>query len=176
MRAKLVFIPIAAIAIPGGPAYAKVYLTVEQAQATLFRNATFTPDFRTLTNDQTKEIQHRSGAQVLNKQIKAWKVSTGGWFFADEVVGKHDFIPIAVGLDASGAVIGIEILEYRESYGDQVRNTAWRAQFNGKRPGEKLKLNKEIQNISGATLSCSHITEGLNRLLATYEVVLAPQR
>lgn len=173
MKIQLIFIPLTSLTILGGPAYAKVYLTVEQAQAIIFPNAKFTPDFRTLTNDQVKQIQHLSGAKVLNKELRVWRVSTGGWFIVDQVVGKHDFIPIAVGLDANGAVVGLEILEYREAYGDQVRNAAWRAQFTGKSPGDKLKLNKDIQNISGATLSCSHVTEGINRLLAAYGVVLA---
>ena len=51
-----------------------------------------------------------------------WRVSTGGWFIADEVVGKHEFIPFAVALDDQGAVKGIEILEYREAYGGQIRD------------------------------------------------------
>jgi Na+-transporting NADH:ubiquinone oxidoreductase subunit NqrC len=72
------------------------------------------------------------------------------------------------------AVKDIEILEYRESYGDQVRLPQWRAQFTGKRRGAKLKLDDDIQNISGATLSCRHITDGVKRLLSTYAVALAP--
>jgi Na+-transporting NADH:ubiquinone oxidoreductase subunit NqrC len=60
---------------------------------------------------------------------------------------------------------------YRESYGEQVRNPAWRAQFTGKRHGATLALTKDIKNISGATLSSSHITDGVKRLLATYALV-----
>jgi Na+-transporting NADH:ubiquinone oxidoreductase subunit NqrC len=33
-------------------------------------------------------------------------------------------------------------------------------------------LNEGITNISGATLSCRHVTEGVRRVLATYEVCL----
>jgi hypothetical protein len=57
------------------------------------------------------------------------------------------------GLDADGAVKRVEILEYREAYGDQVRNPTWRSQFTGKKHGARLTLTKDIQNISGATLS-----------------------
>ena len=49
------------------------------------------------------------------------------------MIGKHEFIPFALGLNQDGSVKDIEILEYRESYGDQVRKPAWRAQFTGKR-------------------------------------------
>jgi Na+-translocating ferredoxin:NAD+ oxidoreductase RnfG subunit len=158
----------------GGPAYATVYLSVEQAQALLFPGATFQSDFQTLTEEQVKTIEHASGVPVRNRQLKAWRVSTGGWFIADEVVGKHEFIPFAFGLEKDGSVKGLEILEYREAYGGQIRNPAWRLQFVGRKPGVKFRLGKEIRNVSGATLSCKHVTDGVCRLLATYEAVLAP--
>lgn len=174
MKSKFMLLPLAALVLPGGPAYATVYLSIDQAQAIMFPNATFQPDTRTLTDEQVKAIEHASGVPVRNRQLKAWRVSTGGWFLVDEVVGKHEFIPLALALDKDGAVKSIEILEYREAYGGQIRDQAWLHQFYGKRPGAKLRLDKEIRNVSGATLSCKHVTDGISRLLATYEVVLAP--
>jgi Na+-transporting NADH:ubiquinone oxidoreductase subunit NqrC len=47
-----------------------------------------------------------------------------------------------------------------------VRDPRWRAQFVGKRAGAPLSLDDDIQNISGATLSCRHVTEGVKRILA----------
>lgn len=91
----------------------------------------------------------------------------------DEVVGKHEFITLAVALDPTGAVRSVEIMEYRESYGGQVRDPRWRAQFTGKRAGQSLQLGREVKNISGATLSSKHVTDGVRRLLATYAIVLA---
>jgi hypothetical protein len=160
----------AAIIVPG--AHAEVYMTLEQAQAQMFPGATFSPDFRTLTEAQADQIEKLSGENVRNKEIKIWKVSTGGWFIADEVVGKHEFIPTALALNADGTVKDIEILEYREAYGSQIRDPAWRAQFTGKRNGDTLTLTEDIKNISGATLSSRHITGGVKRLLATYATII----
>ena len=92
--------------------------------------------------------------------------------FIDKVYGKHEFITYAVALDTGGGVRGIEIMDYRESYGDQIRQPKWRAQFAGKRYGQPLAIDKQIKNISGATLSCVHITEGVRRLLATNAIAL----
>ena len=78
-----------------------------------------------------------------------------------------------IGLETDGSVRGIEILEYRESYGGQIREPLWRAQFIGKRNGAPLALKRDIQNISGATLSCRHIADGVKRLLATHAFLLA---
>jgi Na+-translocating ferredoxin:NAD+ oxidoreductase RnfG subunit len=150
-----------------------VYLSVEQAQALMFPGATLAPDFVTLTPEQMKAIEKDSGVNVLSPSLKAWRASTGGWFIADQVVGKHEFITFALAIDAQGAVKDVEILEYRETFGDQVRNAAWRAQFTGKTHGAPLKLGDDIKNISGATLSSRHITDGVKRLLATHALVLA---
>src|SRR5258708_2007135 len=128
MDHRFLLLPAAALLI-SVPAHATIYLSIEQAQALMFPGATFTADFRTLTDDQMHAIANASDVNVRNREVRLWRASTGGWFIADEVVGKHDFIPFAVALDSDGSVKGIEILEYRESYGDQVRDAAWRKQF-----------------------------------------------
>ncbi|TCK70746.1 FMN-binding protein [Acidipila rosea] len=172
MKSTFFLLPLAAIAIQGGAAYAATYLSVEQAQALMFPGASFQPDFKTLSEAQVKAIQHASGVDVRNREVKAWRVSTGGWFLVDEVVGKHEYIPFALALDDKGRVRSVEILEYREAYGGQIREPAWRAQFQGKDSGTRLQLGRNIRNISGATLSCKHITDGVQRLLVTYEIAL----
>ena len=172
MRAQFALVPLAALSIVV-PAHAVVYLSIEQAQSNMFPGATFTPEFKSQTKEQAAAIEKASGISVRNPDLKLWRVSTGGWFIADQVVGKHEYIPIAVGLGADGAVKAVEILEYREAYGDQVRNPAGRGQFSGKKHGAQLALTKDIQNISGATLSSRHITDGIKRLLATYAIAIA---
>jgi Na+-translocating ferredoxin:NAD+ oxidoreductase RnfG subunit len=109
---------------------------------------------------------------VRSRALKVWKVRGGGWFIVDEVLGKHEYINYALGLNASGSVRQIEILDYRETYGYEVREASWRQQFVGKTSQAPLKLDGDVRNISGATLSSRHITEGVKRLLATYEVAL----
>lgn len=168
----LALVPVALVA---PPAHAATYLTVEQAQALMFPGETLTPAFRTLSNADVAAIRKASGVSPLNRQLKAWRSARGGWLIVDQVVGKHEYITFAVALDASGAARSVEIMDYRESYGDQIRNPKWRAQFAGKRNGAALQLDKDIKNISGATLSCRHVTDGVKRLLATYNVVLAHQ-
>jgi Na+-translocating ferredoxin:NAD+ oxidoreductase RnfG subunit len=174
VKVHFLLLPAASVAAIAAPAYAKVYLSVAEAQQLIFPGATFTRIPLILTNAQVSEIQKSSSTNVLNKQPQVWKASTGGWLIVDEVVGKHEFIPIALGLDASGSVKDVEILEYREAFGDQVRDPKWRAQFVGKHNGSVLTLEKDIKNISGATLSSKHITDGVRRLLATYAIAVAP--
>ncbi len=154
------------------PGYATVYLSVEQAQQAIFPGARFTPSNVRLTPEQMKAIESASGVRVRLNEQKVWRTSTGGWLIVDEALGKHEYITYALGLNADGTVRGVEVMEYRESYGYEIRNEAWRKQFAGKNSSAKLKLDEDIKNISGATLSCRHITDGVKRLLAFYDVAL----
>jgi hypothetical protein len=172
MKARLLLIPFSPLALVA-PAYAVTYLTVEQAQTLMFEGRVLTRDFRALTPAQMQAIESASGVKVTNAQLSAWRDDAGGWFLLDQVIGKHEFINYAVALDANGAVRQLEILDYHESYGGEVHLPAWRRQFVDKRHGSPLQLNADIRNISGATLSCGHITDGVRRLLATYALVLA---
>jgi len=47
-----------------------------------------------------------------------------------------------------------------------------RFRFTDKCYGAGLRLGEEIKNISGATLSCKHISEGVRRVLALHHVAL----
>lgn len=170
-RTAVRLIPLAALAIPGS-VNAKVYLTLEQAQSVMFPHQRLTPAFRTLTPAQIGAIKKASGVTPTSKELKAWRAQDGGWFIIDRVIGKHEFITYAIALTPDGAVRNVEILEYRETYGGEVRNAAWRHQFVGKHYGSQVKLGADIKNISGATLSSRHITDGVRRLLATYQLVL----
>jgi hypothetical protein len=164
--------PVAIILGTSSASFASIYLSVEQAQKQMCPGASLTPANLTLTSEQKSAIEKASDMRLRSTQVKAWKVSGGGWFIVDEVLGKHEYITYAVVLTAGGAVRSIEILEYRESYGYEVKDGKWRSQFTGKTARDPLRLDNDIKNISGATLSSRHLTEGVRRVLATYEAVL----
>jgi hypothetical protein len=170
MRSPWLITPAVLAASTSG--YATTYLTVEQAQMAIFPRASLTPATFTLTPTQRAAIAQASGARMRSAEVRAWRVAGGGWFLVDEVLGKHEFITYAVGIDVHGAVCGVEIMDYRETYGGDVRNEKWRAQFTGKTSAAPLQLDRDIKNISGATLSSRHITDGVKRLLATYDLAL----
>ncbi|WGR90831.1 FMN-binding protein (plasmid) [Bradyrhizobium sp. ISRA443] len=144
-------LPAAAIVSVASPAYAVRYLSIAEAQKQAFPSAT-----------QFTEVQ--AG--------RVWKAEAGGkvagFFIIDRVIGKHLFIDYAVALTPGGAVHKVEILEYLESYGGEIRSPSWLTQFVGKSSGSALKINGDIRNISGATLSSRHVTEGVKRILTAY--------
>ena len=165
--ASWVWLPVAAVSTS---VYATTYLSVEQAQQLMFPGATLTALPVALSAAQQAELARALGGMAPPRPWHVWRVAGGGFFVVDEVLGKHELISYAVGLNADGSVRQLEILTYRESYGYEIRNERWRRQFVGKRTA--LGINRDIQNISGATLSCSHVTDGVNRILALYAVAL----
>jgi uncharacterized protein with FMN-binding domain len=135
-------------------AHATTYFSVEQVQRTIFPGATF------------------STTSLPN----AWRASNGGYVIVDRVVGKHEYITLAVGINPNGTVKQIEIMDYKESYGYEVREAQWRSQFVGKSASSPLQLNGDITNIGGATLSSRHVTDGVKRILQVYETSLKGKR
>ncbi len=161
-----------ASALAGMPAVAADYLSVAEAQRLIFPRAQFTQADLTLTDPQADELGRVSGTTVYRKQVKVWRVSTGGWFFLDQVPGREDRITYAVGVDADGSIKSIEVLACDAEY-DQVRGP-WSRNFVG-RHYSRVHLSKAVPNISGATLSAAHIADGVTRILATYALFLAPR-
>jgi Na+-translocating ferredoxin:NAD+ oxidoreductase RnfG subunit len=155
-------------------AYAAEYMSAETAQHAAFPGAS-SFEAVLIAADVKAAIARDAGRFAVEPRV--WRVLSGtdtvGWFIVDEVIGKVELITYALALDATGAVKSLDVLAYRESHGDAIRLAAWRAQFDGKRASDPVKLDSDIRNISGATLSCRHVTEGVHRLLLVYEKALA---
>jgi Na+-translocating ferredoxin:NAD+ oxidoreductase RnfG subunit len=158
------------------PAYAVEYMSVEAAQRAAFPSATaFVPvavDLDAASRAKLASIANPPGA----RDPRAWRATadgkTLGMFYADAVIGKQEYIDYAVAVDPDGHVMRLDVLAYRESHGSEIRNERWRAQFIGKTANDPVEVNQDIANISGATLSSRHVTDGVRRLLA-FNAVLA---
>ena len=173
MRSRFLLIP-AAICVSGPAFGGAFYLNIEQAQQLLFPKATFTEDFKVLTDAQIKAIETDAEISVTDRKVRMWHASTGDTFYIDQVIGLNSDVTYAIGISPKGIVTGIEVLECWEHY-DQVRLPEWRAQFKGKRKGTVLD-DGGIEKISGTTLSSVHITEGVQRILATHAVLAASSK
>lgn len=168
IKRQAFLLPLAFGPVVGIEAFCEVYMTDAQAAATLFPGVAMEKQTVSLSKDEKKRIEERSGERVRWEDVTYFKGSAGQMMYVDRVLGKHEYITYAVGLDAKGAVAGIEILDYRESYGHEIKRANWRAQFTGKDLQSPLEFEKDIKNISGATLSSAHVTRGVKRVLETH--------
>lgn len=156
----------------GSEVFAAVFMEVEQAQTLLQPLAEqFQPVAPAMDESRLAAIASQSETRVpKNFAPRIWQALAAGkaigWVVTDRVIGKYDWIDFAVGFSAEGAVLGVEIMAYRESHGAEIRQAAWRKQFNGRKGPQSMRFADDIRNISGATLSCQHVTEGVQRLSA----------
>ena len=127
-------------------------------------------------SDLKSEIKKLSGLRQRWDTQDVWRAEKAGqlsgWFIVDNVVGKHEFITYGAAISPDGHVLGIEIMSYRETHGDEIREASWRRQFENKTLADPFKLNEDVMNISGATLSCRNVLDGVKRLLVLHKLVL----
>ncbi|MDE2628077.1 MAG: FMN-binding protein [Burkholderiales bacterium] len=176
MRIVLALSALAVAAVPTS-AFAVDYLSAEQAARLMFPDA---DAFETRSVRLDAAQLQQLDAQGVRARSATWSVrvarrggATLGFVVTDAVVGKVELIDYAVGIALDGSVRQVEILSYRESHGFEIRLPAWRRQFVGKGGTSAIRIGDDIANISGATLSCTHVTDGVRRIVAV--VALARQ-
>jgi Na+-translocating ferredoxin:NAD+ oxidoreductase RnfG subunit len=163
-----------ALALAPSAAFAVDYLSAEQAarlmfpQADRFEARTVAFDAEQLRKLQSAGVAPRSARWQVQVALKDGAAQ--GYVVIDDVVGKVELITYAVAIGHDGTVRQIEVLSYRESHGHEIRLPAWRKQFVGKGTSAPLRIGDDIANISGATLSCSHVTEGVRRIVAVIDL------
>jgi hypothetical protein len=176
---RYVHLTVLAACAVGAPAFATQYLSPEQAQKLMFPEAdAFRPQPLSLDGAQVRRVEQLAGLPARSVQWRVVGAYKGdallGYMVLDDVVGKFELISYAVGVNPDASVRQVEILAYRESHGSEIKLPAWRRQFVGKsaRSGD-LRIGAGISNISGATLSCTHVTDGVRRIAAVVQVALA---
>jgi electron transport complex protein RnfG len=92
-----------------------------------------------------------------------------GYAVIDDEQGLHQPITFATRLSPRGVVERMEIMVYREARGDEVRDPRFRAQFVGKTSRDRLRINGDLDAVSGATVSSASLATGVRRALILVE-------
>ena len=162
MRIALVGSIAAASALAPAAAFAVDYLSAEEAARLMFPDAErFDPHEIVLDAAQLQALDARGvrGRSARWQSLAARRGdATLGHVIVDQVTGKFELIGCAVGNALDGTLKPVEILSYRESHA-------------GKSSASTLRVGDDIANISGATLSCTHVTDGVRRIVAVFDLV-----
>lgn len=78
--------------------------------------------------------------------------------------GKNDYFDYMVIFDKDLVIKQVKVLIYRSTYGGEIMSRSWLKQFIGKTNGREMAMDKDIDGISGATLSAPSITQGIKDL------------
>lgn len=147
-----------------------VYLTPEDAAELMFPESdSIRSEVITITEDQKRLIVERIGwhfpESTFDCFIGETKGKTDGWAFIQHTIGKHKPMTYMVGVAPDGEVTNVEILVYRESRGSEVRKKRFNYQYQGKTIDDPIRINRDVINISGATMSVRSMSAGVKRAL-----------
>jgi len=94
-----------------------------------------------------------------------------GYAYVDKAPSKTDEFDYLILLDKDLIIVKTKVLIYREDYGGEIGSKRWLKQFNGKTSKDKLKYQKDIMAISGATISASSMTIAVNTFLQNLAIL-----
>lgn len=121
-----------------------------------FLRATFAdgvpdPQVVWLTGELGDQVKDLLGHSYLSRRVRYWMKGTRSAWILDEI-GKD--LPITTGIVIDdGRIERLKVLVFRESRGFEVRHEFFTDQFTDARLKGDRKLDRRIDNISGATLS-----------------------
>jgi Na+-translocating ferredoxin:NAD+ oxidoreductase RnfG subunit len=74
-------------------------------------------------------------------------------------------------VEIDGRIINSEVIKYREAYGGEVGNKNWLAQFIHFSDTSDFKLGKNIDGISGATISVNSLSKGIQKIATLFPLI-----
>ena len=149
---------------------AEVYLTEEEALKLMFpKSERIKRDLLRIPTEKKPAIEERIGWKFPEDAFEVYIGETGthidGYALVQNTIGKHKPMTYMVGVDSTGHVLNVELLIFREARGSEVRTKRFNVQYEGKTVSDPVRLNKDIINISGATMSVRSMTAGIKRVL-----------
>jgi Na+-translocating ferredoxin:NAD+ oxidoreductase RnfG subunit len=97
-----------------------------------------------------------------------------GYLVESQVVGRSGPFGIAVLLNERHVVKRATVVSYPWSHGREVGRRSFTGQFDGKGPEDAIEIGKDIDAVTGATISCTAMTGGVRKaveLLAKSTVI-----
>ncbi|MBD3297286.1 MAG: FMN-binding protein [candidate division Zixibacteria bacterium] len=92
-----------------------------------------------------------------------------GYGIVSEERGKYRPITFMAGVSPDMHVIDVRVLVYRESRGGEVQRKRFLRQYRDKDLTDPLRINRDIINITGATISVRALNAGVRKALAVAE-------
>ncbi|MGD8317500.1 MAG: FMN-binding protein [Myxococcales bacterium] len=148
--------------------HAQVYFSVRGLLADQFRESELVDFQRVRLSSRTREqIEHEIGEKLEKGEYIFYVAHSGqdvdGYALFDREIGQHEYIDFAIFFDSEGRVARVEVVAYREPYGDAIRSQRFRKQFVGKAADSGFRPGRDIDIVSGATLSARAMSKAVQR-------------
>ncbi len=156
-------------------ASAQVFLKPQEAIEKLMPEAdSHVTDEKALTPEIKRRLEEGLGRGVEEKRYIFIIGMKGGKPTAYAVIlnvtGKERPITFMIVINPDGRVRAVEVLVYRESQGSEIRDQRFMRQFEGKTIMSELRAGRDIDVITGATLSSRSATFAVKKALALVDL------
>ena len=122
-----------------------------------------------------KEVENQVKQKFYRDKLYYWTISqvdtTIAYAFLDNVIGKSMPITFMVILNIDGDIISANVIKYREAYGSEVGNKGWLQQFINFNNISTYNIDKDIDGISGATISVKSMSKGIQKIATLYPLI-----
>jgi hypothetical protein len=160
------------LAIAGEARAEGLYLSEPQLAERLFPEAkTLVASTLVLSDAEAERVGVLFGYRLEQKSFRLLAAGDAGTIFVLDLMGQNAPITFGVGITPDGVVRGVELVAYRESRGEEIRAPRFLRQLTGKRLADPLKLGKDVDAITGATISSRSATLATRKALALAQVL-----
>ena len=195
MKTGLMILSVLLALVLVRPASGVVLLNQEQALKQMFADGMkVTPDVRLLTDGQVAAVKEQLGGkwtlyQAGSKSAEGTENDSVTFFFATKdgkptgvalievQPGKWGPVKYIVALDKDGKVVNLAVMSYVEQRGRPISTRRFLGQFIGKTGKSPITVGKDVDAVSGATISSRATAFAVKKVIALYEIVcLAPEK
>jgi len=122
-----------------------------------------------------KLVQNKVKQRFYRDELYYWAISnndtTIAYALMDNVIGKSMPITFLVIVNNKGNIEATEVIKYREAYGGEVGNKNWLAQFTNSTNTSQFMVGKNIDGISGATISVYSLSKGIQKIAILFPLI-----
>ncbi|OQW62950.1 MAG: hypothetical protein BVN29_17300 [Nitrospira sp. ST-bin5] len=146
------------------------FMTEEEAVKTILpKSQRVHKELIRLTPEKKELIEQRIGWKFPEESFELYIGETGdkvdGYAMIHNTIGKYKHMTYMVGVDPKGTCTDVELLVFRDAKGSEVGKKRFNSQYDGRTVSDPIRINKDIINISGATMSVRSMSAGVKRVL-----------
>lgn len=147
------------------------FLTEEQALAVVFPDCDeIVADNFVMSPEEKSHLETVLSRKLCEDGFVVYIGKKGGtlqgYAIITEEIGKFHPFTFIVGVQPDGKINNLAVLVYRESRGGEIAKKRFLYQFIGKSFKNPIRINKDIINITGATMSVQWMCAGVRKALA----------
>ena len=152
-----------------------VYYTADEARQKIFPGAvSFESETRHISGPAKADLERHLGRPFAEDSLDVFLAYDAerdllGYAVLSDEIGKYQPITFMVGVTPDFRVRDAAVLVYRETRGGEVRRSRFLRQYRNKTSRDPLRINRDIVNITGATLSVRALNFGVRKLVTITE-------